>query len=267
MKRSSVPDAGAMGALDWGKGGAGKLSSIEKGRLIGNLAYVQVRETFDSLGQRIGFLRPTNIVLDDLLPPQSTLVEDALGLAQETHRQELLFHSWRTYIFGAMMAENDRIEYNRSQLFAASILHDIGLTEGHAPNLCNMCFALSGGERVHRHLLAKGHPPEVGKNVGNAISLHLNAWVSRRQHGAEAHLLSRGAFCDLFGAGKRRISKENLDQVLTRFPRDGVIEALQFETATHRQGTRAGFMTRLAGGRAPSNPFQHVSEPRHRLGR
>lgn len=114
---------------------------------------------------------------------------------------------------------------------------------------------MSGGERVHDFLCAKGHSPEIAQDMGNAIAIHLNAWVSKRQYGAEAHLVSRGAVCDLFGAGKRRVAKETLAEVLQRFPRAGAIEALQFETAEHRRNTRAAVMTALSGGKAPPDPF------------
>lgn len=245
----------SMGTLDWGKDNAGQLTRGEKLRLIGNLAYVQVREAVDSARQRLGLLRPVAVAIDDLVPPQSALVDDALALAEETHQEALLFHSWRTYFFGALLAAHERIAYDRPLFFASAILHDLALTRDHRPHLCERCFALSGGERVRDHLQAKGHPPQVSEKVGNAIALHLNAWVSARQHGAEAHLVSRGAVCDLFGAGRRRLPQSSLAEVLARYPRAGVTEALQFETAKHLPNTRPAVMTGLSGGKAPPDPF------------
>lgn len=255
MSQSEHKQRAPMGTLAWGCGNAGELKRDEKFRLIGKLAYVHVREVFDVFRHRIGLLTPSAIELDELLPAPTTLVEDARRLAEETHEQALLFHSWRTYLFGALLAAHERIEYDRSLFFAAAILHDIGLTEGHSPHLCNRCFALSGGDRVRDYMQAKGHPVDVGQRVGDAIALHLNAWVSKRMHGAEAHLVSRGAVCDLFGAGRRRLAPTTLAQILQRFPRHGVIEALQFATADHRSGTRAAVMTALSGGNAPPEPF------------
>ncbi|WP_367718095.1 HD domain-containing protein [Nitratireductor sp. GISD-1A_MAKvit] len=243
-----------MGTLEWGQGTAGELKRSEKIRLVGNLAFVQVRAAIDALRHRLGLLSPAPLELDALLPGKTALVEDALQLASETHDDALLFHSWRTYLFGVLIASHERLTYDPSLFFAAAILHDIGLTDGHEPHLCSRCFALSGGERVRDHLHARGHGP-VAQKVGDAIALHLNGWVSARAHGAEAHLVSRGAVCDLFGAGRRRIAPANLAEVLQRFPRDGVIEALQFETADHKKGTRPAVMTGLSGGKAPAEPF------------
>jgi hypothetical protein len=258
MSQSEVLNAREMGTLAWGDGNGGELSRPEKIRLVRNLAFVQVRDVVDAIGQRLGWLRPAAISLDEMAPPETALARDAMQLAVETHDQALLFHSWRTYYFGAMLAAHERIEYDRALFFSAAILHDIGLTNGHSPRLCDCCFALSGGARVRDYLQAKGHPKEVGDKVGDAVALHLNGWVSKSRHGAVAHLVSRGAGCDLFGAGRHRLEEASLAQVLKRYPRDGVIEALQFETADHHHDTRPAVMTGLAGRKAPRDPFRHV---------
>ncbi|MEM5431085.1 HD domain-containing protein [Cupriavidus oxalaticus] len=261
MSQFRSRDNSGMGTLAWGVGNGGELNRLEKARLVRNLAYVQVRDVVDTLRHRIGLLRPNAISLDEMAPPTTALTEDAMQLAEETHDKALLFHSWRTYYFGAMLAAHERIDYDRSLFFAAAILHDIGLTTSHSPHLCDCCFAMSGGVRVRDYLRAKGHSHDVREKVGDAIALHLNGWVSKRRHGAVAHLVSRGAGCDLFGAGRRRLEQTTLAKVLERYPRDGVIEALQFETADHHLDTRPAVMTALAGRKAPPDPFRRVLSP------
>ncbi len=244
-----------MGSLAWGEGAAGCMTTLETVGLVGNLMQAQVRGAVDAARSALGLLRPSEAAIEALAPPQTSLVQDALALAEETHEAALLHHSWRTYLFGVLFAQHERITYDRSLLFAAAILHDLGLTRGHEPSLCKRCFALSGGERAQRYLDACGHPPEVGRKVGDAIALHLNGWVSRRLHGAEAQLVSRGAFCDLFGVGRRRVATPTLKAVLVAHPRAGVMEALQFETAQHHRGTRPAVMTAMSGRKAPRDPF------------
>ena len=56
------------------------------------------------------------------MPPQTALVEDALQLATETHRDALLFHSWRTYLFGSLIAAHERLDHDPALFFAAAIL-------------------------------------------------------------------------------------------------------------------------------------------------
>ena len=254
MLDTSQPRA-PMGSLAWGAGRVGRLTGGEKMRLVRNLAYVQVRELVDAGRHRLGQLNPAKVELDSLLPPQDGLVADALALAEDTHEKALLFHSWRTYLFGTLFAAREGFAYDRSLFFAAAILHDIGLTKDHSPRICERCFALSGGEHVHHYLNEKGHSPEVSYKVGNDVAMHLNGWISRKRHGPEPHLVSRGAVCDLFGFGRRRITPKTITEVIQRFPRQGSIEALQFETAPHPSVTRPAVMTSVAGGKAPPDKF------------
>lgn len=256
MKETDLDSKAPMGTIAWGQKNDGKLRHGEKLRLIGNLAYAKVSDVIDAARSGAGYLKPSTVELDDVLPNQDSLVQDALGLAQETHEQPLLFHSWRSYLFGALLADQEEVRVDRSLYFAAAILHDIGLTDGHRPHLCDRCFALSGGERAKTHLDSKGHPPAVGTSVGNAISLHLNAWVSKRLHGAEAHYVSRGAICDIFGIGRHRISRETLVSVLDRFPRTGMIESLRFGRGDHLPETRPAVLIKVSGGKPPTNPFR-----------
>jgi hypothetical protein len=256
MKIASSATRAPMGSIVWGQDRpTGSLTTREKATLVRNMAYLQVREAVDAVRAGFGGLRPAAIDLDDLLPPENALVEDARSLAEETQEQSLLFHSWRTYLFGVLLAAHDNFPVDRSRYFAAAILHDTGLTPNHRPHLSNRCFALSGGERVEAYLRDKGHPDDA-RYVGDAIAMHLNAWVPRQRHGAEAHLVSRGATCDLFGAGRRRLPRDSVVQILRRFPRAGLIEGLQFETAHHARGTRPAVMTKVAGGKAPTDHFR-----------
>jgi ABC-type taurine transport system ATPase subunit len=92
--------------------------------LIGNLGYFQVREAIDGVRLGVGVLRPAVIELNDLLPPETALAQDALNFAEEMQKQVLLFHTWRTYLFGVLLAAHEEIPVDRSLLFAAAILHD-----------------------------------------------------------------------------------------------------------------------------------------------
>lgn len=64
--------------------------------------------------------------------------------------------------------------------------------------------------------------------------------------------------CDLFGASRRRLPQDNLVEGVRRHPREGTIEGLQFETVVHPAGTRPAVMTRLAGGKAPTDHFPRL---------
>ncbi|MFY0596854.1 MAG: phosphohydrolase [Cognatishimia sp.] len=250
----------AMGSLEWGLATKGALNTREKMAMVRNLAFVQSREAIDGLRAKLGWLRPNDVSLDALMPKQTGLTKDALDHAMETHETPLLFHSWRTYFMGRLIAENDGITHDAEMLFAASILHDIALTDSHQQSTDQCCFAISGGERVRNFIQTCGHSHRIADQIGEAIALHLNMHVKRKLHGAEAYLLSRGAVCDLFGAGHRRISKRTMSDLHERYPRHGAIEALGFETLDHYENSRPGFMTSLTGKKRPKTSMYDIFE-------
>jgi hypothetical protein len=205
--------------------------------------------------QKLRLLPVSDVSLDALQPPNTSLAKDALDFAQETHSQALLFHSWRTYYLGRLIAAQRGIDHNNEMFFTAAILHDLGLTSDNSVPLSKCCFAVQGARQAKTYLDGCGYDSAATDKISEAIALHLNIHVSRKLHGAEAFMLARGATCDLFGFGRRRIKQDNLNDLFGRFPRGGVIEALQFETADHLKGSRGDFLTGLSGGKAPKTPF------------
>jgi hypothetical protein len=244
-----------MGSLAWGSVDQGRMNMKEKGRLCINLLLARSEDVMDAALFHGGLLQQPDIELDSLMPPSGALVDDALELAQGTHSLPLLRHSWRTYWFSALIGTQQKIQHDPSLLFAAAILHDIGLTEGHHPAPCACCFAISGGQRAHDYLMEKGHPPALSYKVGDAIARHLNIRLSRYQNHPETYLLSRGALCDLVGLGRHRITPTLRADVIRRFPRDGVEDALKLSAATHCAGSRGRFISILTSGRLPPDPL------------
>ncbi|MCG8490101.1 MAG: hypothetical protein MI743_00680 [Sneathiellales bacterium] len=245
-----------MGSLSWGLQNKGALNSSERLKVIKNLAFLQSREVYDRLRYQLGILKPAPMDFRDFELPDSAMVSDAVELAEEEQCQALFYHCWRTYYFAALIAQHDKISFDAENLLVSSMLHDIGLTD-HADvtplNKC--CFAVSGGAGAKKILITKGYSPEISNQIGEAISLHLNLHVPRHKHGEIAYLLARGACCDVFGAGVRRIHRSSIETLLQTYPRDGVEKALGFGTADHMPNSRAHFMGKLFGGKSPPTPF------------
>ena len=256
-----MPDHKApMGSLAWADRTGGRLTRRDRIALLRNIALIQIQGAMDSLRTVLGTLAPTPITWNDVVLPDTRLIDDALELACTTQSPALLRHSWRTYYYGVAIAAFERLNFDAEHFLAAALLHDTGLTDavGLEPlNTC--CFAVGGARCAHTHLTAKGHAPKAVDPIAEAISLHLNLRVNRHRHGTEAYLLARGAVCDVFGVGRRRIAAQSIADILTLFPRDGLNEALGFGTAPHLADTRADFMGRLFGGKAPPDAFRHFT--------
>lgn len=237
----------SMGTLGWAEGRGGKLTAFEKAKMLSNLAAVQTREAIDSISSILGLLRPKEIDLATVAPPDTLLTKDAMEFATQTHSVPLLFHSYRTFYFGALIAAHDNTQYDPELLFAAAILHDTALTPSRATALDHCCFAVSGGRQVQAWLTNKQHPQDKVECVANAIALHLNLYVPASKHGPVAALVARGAICDVFTAGLKRIHPKAVQRLLAIYPRGDLYDALTANGAPHAPDSRPDFLSKLGG--------------------
>jgi len=244
-------DTPVFGNMAWGErsgaSGHGRLTAWEKGRILGNLIRMSGLEMVDGVAATLKLTSVYGADLDGLLPPTSRLVSDSLDLAGESLSGEIFQHSWRTYYWGMLLAGYRGLDVDREILFSAALLHDLGLAHDRPVPPRKCCFALHGAQRAKSHLISKGHDRKRARKIGDAIALHLNGYVSDRVHGVEAHLLSRGAMCDVFGLGSRRIAGRTRKEVSVRHPKGDLMTSLEVWPGHHLSGTRADFLIRLKG--------------------
>ncbi|WP_269582275.1 HD domain-containing protein [Roseibium sp. Sym1] len=254
-----------MGTVAWGRRqGAyadGRLTRVEKLKLVLNLGRMTALEAMDGLKVRTGLMNAFGTDLDGMQPPDTALVRDALDFADDVQSTELMRHSWRTYYWAVALGEYKKLPADRELLFSAAILHDVGLAGGRTREPGDCCFVVHGAERCKRHLVGKGHDRAKIRKIADAIGLHLNGYVSERLHGAEAHLLSRGAMCDVFGMGRMRISPALRNEVSTTYPRGDLVNALEIWPGHHLEGTRADVLIKLGGKRGKKERAMQSSPP------
>jgi len=236
-----------FGTLAWGERNNGVLTRAERLHFLRNMAFLAAREMTDVIRTKLGLLKPLNLELSDLRPPDTRMVKDAEEYASATHTRDLLSHSYRTYYFGAMLAAYHKFKYDRETHFAAALLHDIGLTESRNVPLKQCCFAVSGGHQVRDFLLDKRHPPAQAQVVGDAISAHLNLHVPAREYGEVAALVAKGAVCDLFGFEKRKLPERFKSELLSAYPVGDLRAALQSDKELVT-GSRLNIGKKLFGG-------------------
>lgn len=185
--------------------------------------------------------------LDAIAPPQDALSRHAWQLGQATQPPWLVQHALRTYAWGQLLALQGDLRPDRSVLFAACMLHDVGLTP-HADSPPDHCFAVRGARYARQHLRAHAGPTQ-SLTVANAISLHMDLRVGPEQ-GLEAHLLQAGAGVDVVGRRLRAIPAPVRKAVLERHPRMGMKQALcqcmRLE-ADRAPRTRLGLYTKRLG--------------------
>jgi hypothetical protein len=126
----------------------------------------------------------------------------------------LLTHSVRAYCWGAAIGAGEGLAYDARILWAASLMHDVGLTR--IPRNAR-CFEVAGGEIARRFLERRGVTVETADVVATAIVLHMQPTVTLAD-GPEAILLDRATSLDVRGVGYGLVDAVR-DDVMRAFPR------------------------------------------------
>ncbi|MDQ1670056.1 MAG: hypothetical protein QOE40_2117 [Actinomycetota bacterium] len=233
-----------LGTHPWVERSGGRLTAAERRSLLRPLASTHATNALGRLSMllRLNSGRRAPITLGQRPPPDSVLTRAAEGLARRRLSAALLNHSYRTYVFGAALGELDDLDVDRELLFAAALLHDIGL-----PTPVPQIDFTRASARV-----ARGVAEDVGLSTAatdilrTAITLHHSPGVTMA-HGPVAYLLSAGAGLDVAGLRSWQLPPEMLATVTAAHPRLGFkrefASAFRAEAARVPRG-RAAFLRR-----------------------
>ena len=190
----AAPD---LGTAAWSARTGGHLSAADKRSLLGPLARTHVVNAAGRLGMAVG-RRPgkgRRVAPDLFVPPQTTLTRVAKAYAVAHLTPALLNHSERMYAYGAALAALESVEADLELLYAACLLHDVGLSapaEGVDFTVTSAAVAAQIAEDL-------GLSAAATETIGSAITLHHSPGVGRERHGAVAYLASAGAAVDVVG--------------------------------------------------------------------
>jgi hypothetical protein len=201
----------------WALRTGGALSARQKRQLLAPLLRVVAAYPAARLRIAAGRRGVERIDLDALRIPDSSLAAAADEEARETLPDYLLEHSYRTWLFGLLLAQVQGATVDEELVFVASILHDTTLgkpTPGR-------CFAVTGAERAHRFCLEHGADEASAAFVGAGVAGHITVGESD-DLGTPAGFVSAGAFADLTGVGLQHAPEQWVDDVLARHPRHGL---------------------------------------------
>lgn len=251
----------SVGTYHWSLSG-GKLRRQDRVRLIGQALLTRMAGLSTQARNRLGFTdtKLQRIDLGAIRIPDSAVAQRASAHAKALSEPWLYNHCVRTYLWGAMLAQSDRIAFDEELFYVASILHDLGLTDTHrCQGQSCACFAVVGARAAQTFASNMGWERERTQRLAEAISLHLNVRVGL-DHGPEAHLLQAGAGLDLIGTRVHEIGQANVRAVLLAHPRIGVQDAFvttMKEQARVQPDSRAAFLVRLGFiGLLRSGPLQ-----------
>lgn len=161
---------------------------------------------------------------DDLLAlPTEDWAKATLELVLTRESKPLANHSIRTYLFARLRAEHEgmRAEVDDRLLFAATVLHDIGLRTG---PVGPARFEVDGADQAAEFLRANGFDERSVDVVWEAIALHTSDGIAERR-GPIAYLTRSGVGMD-FGRGVEFVTDAQGERVHAAHPRFDLATAI-----------------------------------------
>ncbi len=234
-----------LGTTTWMERSGGRLAWNEKLTLIGQ----GVAARFATQRQRRSGKKVRLRDISEILPPDSAIAREAIALTQDCSPPYLFNHCLRAY-FWARLLDSDSRPFDDEALFVALMLHDWGLTERwRLQGRTHECFTTVGAKAVVE-LAVRHQWDDIRANLAaNAITLHLNVTVGD-EHGKEAQMVRAGAGGDVAGLGLGILERDQIEQVVERYPRlnlkEEICDALILETI-ERPCCRTAFLCRSFG--------------------
>lgn len=185
--------------------------------VVGRLGRAQFEQTLRRAARRIGWDRPDVLVLEGIPFPDSSVAVGAAALLHKEAPTVLAAHSYRAYLFGALLGTRDGLRWEPELLFVAAMLHDLGLTEfvgGNGP------FEQRGAAAADAWLRAQGWPEDRAEIVAKAIRLHLDVGRAGKER-PEVALLHFGTAVDVTGMRLEDLHPATVEEVIDAYPRQG----------------------------------------------
>ncbi|UAB72237.1 HD domain-containing protein [Vibrio sp. SCSIO 43132] len=206
----------------WSESTNGILLGKDKWQFYGLLIKGQCHETIQRLIRFCGGHRKaiSRINLSSIPEPDTLLAKKAMQLSVQSCEPELYLHCLRTYYFGAMFAQFKNQKPDLELLYVASLMHDIGLTENYKEQARHTSFAVSGARAAYDLAEQFEYRESWRIELYEAISKHLNPYLSSRGNSIESICLQKGATLDVIGAYHFLFPKDQIAKLNNRFPRD-----------------------------------------------
>jgi HD domain len=181
--------------------------------------------------------------------PTGPLVDASLALVRATESRPIVNHSIRTFLFARLLAEHEGClndaEYDEELLFAATVMHDLGLGE-HARGQAR--FEVEGADLAAALLREHGVAEADVERVWEAIALHSSHGLAERR-GLLTYLTYKGVFIDagrLTGVMADGLRKDVLDAYPKpaggRYIAEAIIEHASRSSAAAPPGSLAAYL-------------------------
>jgi HD domain len=155
---------------------------------------------------------------DILVLPTGALADASLAIARSSMSRLIVDHSIRSFLFARLLANHegclDDADYDEDLLFAATVMHDLGLGE-HATGEAR--FEVEGADLAAAVLRGHGVVERDVDRVWEAIALHASLGIAHRR-GRLTSLTHNGVFIDA-GRITDGVADRLRQEVLEAYPR------------------------------------------------
>ncbi len=240
------------GSYQWGIKKGGSLSSFEKLKFATQAIALRLKKRPP--------YSPIKINLNTIKIPDSKLVKQTLEYIDDVHQSSIKNHCLRTFVFGELFGQNEKLKYDKEIFTITSLLHDIGLEDNHCGLHQNIdCFAIEGAKEAGIYLESLNTISDKKINIiQDAISLHLNIKIPKFL--PEAYLLNKASGTDTIGLYLHQISKPTVLKIMEQYPRldfNNDVHQLLKEQCKIRPKSRIAFLYKNGfGGRLKSTKFE-----------
>jgi len=209
------PDLARLGGLAWARRTNGALTAAERRRLVAAIVAGQWDYLLGRTKLLLGHV-PAGAAAVDVAAfsaPDTALAREAEAACEEQPAW-MVRHSYRTWLFGGMLAALDRVRLDDEQFYCAALLHDHGI----ATTVPGQDFTLRSADRVLACVARAGADGSVGELIADAVCVHTTPGVTVERDGAVGCYVQAGAMVD-GGLRLADIAPRNREAVLARHPR------------------------------------------------
>ena len=212
-------DPTRLGGLAWAQRTKGRLTPVERRRLLGHVAATLGAYLAGRVRLATGAVpaRAHGLSAAALAPPDSKLARAAEAACGE-QPPSLIGHGYRTWMFGAGLAALDGNTMDPELFYVASLLHDYGIAEV----VPGEDFTLRSAERIVRCAGDAGIDPAVIEAAADAVTVHATPGITVGDDGALGVYVQAGAMFDLAGLRAGELTLAYRDYAIGAHPRDGV---------------------------------------------
>jgi hypothetical protein len=172
--------------------------------------------------------------MESLTLPTGAVARASLALVRTTESPLLVQHSIRSFLFARLIAAQERVPHDEELLFAACVMHDVGLGTYGAGRAR---FEVEGADLAAALLADQGVGRDGVDRVWEAIALHASPGIADRM-GSLAYLTYKGSFTDAAG-NTGGLSAAALRQVYEAYPRAEGDTSIRDAIAAHAARSEA----------------------------